>query len=68
MEGFIACNIPIDDRLSCYAKFGDWLPWGCWIGIAGAVIFGGPPAHLFESFISFWRLAAASPLDPPPGS
>ncbi len=40
MEGLIACNLPIDDRQSYYAQFGDWLPWACWIGIAGAVVFG----------------------------
>ena len=40
MEGFVACSVPIDHRESYYARFGDWLPWCCWILIAGACLFG----------------------------
>ena len=40
MEGFVACRVPIDHRKSYYALFGDWLPWTCWILIAGASLFG----------------------------
>ena len=40
MAGFVACNVPIDHRKSYYALGGDWLPWSCWILIAGACLFG----------------------------
>jgi apolipoprotein N-acyltransferase len=40
MEGFIACNVPIDDRHSYYAQFGDWFPWSCWILLGAACLYG----------------------------
>lgn len=30
-SGVLLATIPIDDRLSFYARFGDWLPVLCWI-------------------------------------
>jgi apolipoprotein N-acyltransferase len=35
----LTASIPIDDRLSFYAAWGDWLPLGCWIGIALGMIW-----------------------------
>lgn len=40
MEGFVACNVPIDDRTSYYALLGDWLPWTCWVLLGAACLFG----------------------------
>lgn len=28
--GVLLAQIPIDDRGSLYARWGDWLPWACW--------------------------------------
>jgi apolipoprotein N-acyltransferase len=30
VSGVLLASIPIDDRDSFYAVWGDWLPWGCW--------------------------------------
>lgn len=35
----LAANIPIDDRASLYARWGDWLPWTCWLTIVGGLIW-----------------------------
>ena len=40
MEGCVACNIPIDGRKSYYAALGDWLPWTCWVLLAGGLLVG----------------------------
>jgi apolipoprotein N-acyltransferase len=40
MEGFISCNVPIDDRTSYYGRFGDWLPWTCWVLLGAACLWG----------------------------
>jgi apolipoprotein N-acyltransferase len=31
--------IPIDDRVSLYAIFGDWFPWTCWAIIAAGMLW-----------------------------
>ncbi len=36
VPGVLLAFIPIDDRASLYARWGDWLPWSCWALIAGA--------------------------------
>jgi apolipoprotein N-acyltransferase len=36
-------NIPIDDRVSLYTRWGDWLPCGCWI-LIGIGFFWRPPS------------------------
>ncbi len=39
VSGVLLAVIPLDDRVSLYARWGDWLPWTCWILIAGAFVF-----------------------------
>ena len=31
VPGILLADVPIDHRVSLYASWGDWLPWGCWI-------------------------------------
>ncbi len=31
VSGVLLAVIPLDDRVSLYARWGDWLPWLCWI-------------------------------------
>lgn len=38
VAGVLLATVPIDDRVSLYAKWGDWLPWLCWLIIAGAFV------------------------------
>jgi len=33
VEAIVKATVPIDSRRSVYAYAGDWLPWGCWIGV-----------------------------------
>jgi apolipoprotein N-acyltransferase len=35
VPGVLLAVIPIDHRVSLYARWGDWLPWSCW-GLIGA--------------------------------
>jgi apolipoprotein N-acyltransferase len=37
VSGVLLGTIPLDERTSLYALWGDWLPWGCWLGI-GSVL------------------------------
>jgi apolipoprotein N-acyltransferase len=37
VPGVLLATIPLDDRTSLYALWGDWLPWGCWLSV-GAVL------------------------------
>lgn len=30
-QGVLLATIPLDSRTSFYARFGDWLPWSCWV-------------------------------------
>jgi apolipoprotein N-acyltransferase len=39
-KGVLVASIPIDHRTSWYARWGDWLPWTCWLAIAGFLVFG----------------------------
>jgi apolipoprotein N-acyltransferase len=39
VPGVLLAVVPIDDRVSLYARWGDWLPWSCWIAIAVTVVF-----------------------------
>jgi apolipoprotein N-acyltransferase len=34
----VTAVIPIDQRFSVYALWGDWLPWGCWIMLGIAMV------------------------------
>lgn len=36
VAGILLATVPIDDRMSLYCRWGDWLPWTCWIIVAGA--------------------------------
>ena len=38
VPGVLLAPIPIDDRVSLYARWGDWLPWMCWIVIGGVFV------------------------------
>lgn len=38
--GVLTARIPIDNRTSYYAVLGDWLPWGCWLVVIAAVVWG----------------------------
>lgn len=40
VEAVLTATVPIDARTSRYAAWGDWLPWGCWIGIAAGLLIG----------------------------
>lgn len=39
VAGVLLATVPIDDRVSLYAQWGDWLPRSCWIILAGAFVF-----------------------------
>jgi apolipoprotein N-acyltransferase len=39
VPGVLLTVIPIDDRISLYARWGDWLPWSCWLLIGGTFVF-----------------------------
>jgi apolipoprotein N-acyltransferase len=44
-ELVLLASIPIDRRRSLYARWGDWLPWSCWLFLGGAIaasFFRGP--------------------------
>jgi apolipoprotein N-acyltransferase len=38
VAGILLATLPIDDRVSLYCCWGDWLPWLCWLILAGAFI------------------------------
>jgi apolipoprotein N-acyltransferase len=38
VAGILLATVPIDDRVSFYCRWGDWLPWTCWIIVAGMFI------------------------------
>ncbi len=38
IPGVLVANMPIDDRVSIYSRFGDWLPWACWTIMAWSLI------------------------------
>jgi apolipoprotein N-acyltransferase len=39
VAGVLLAAIPLDDRQSLYARWGDWLPWSCWIALGVWVVF-----------------------------
>jgi apolipoprotein N-acyltransferase len=43
VSGVLTASIPIDDRLSLYAVWGDWLPGVCWLVVAGALLWSWRP-------------------------
>ncbi len=38
VPGVLLASIPIDHRVSLYSFVGDWLPWACWVALAGALV------------------------------
>ena len=42
MEGVVSGSVPLDNRASAYARFGDWLPLGCWLGVALGLVVVRP--------------------------
>lgn len=40
VPGVLVASIPIDNRVSLYARLGDWLPWACWLVIGAGLILG----------------------------
>ena len=38
MPVMLLATVPIDDRVSLYARWGDWLPWSCWGLVLGAFL------------------------------
>jgi apolipoprotein N-acyltransferase len=40
VKGVLTGVIPIDHRTSWYARWGDWLPWTCWLLVVALLIFG----------------------------
>lgn len=38
VAGVLLATVPLDDRASLYAHWGDWLPWSCWFLLAGAFV------------------------------
>jgi apolipoprotein N-acyltransferase len=39
VAGVLLATVPIDDRVSLYSRWGDWLPWTCWIFFGGVLLF-----------------------------
>jgi apolipoprotein N-acyltransferase len=37
VQGVLVATIPLDHRSSLYARWGDWLPWGCWLSVAAGL-------------------------------
>jgi apolipoprotein N-acyltransferase len=37
-QGVLMASVPIDDRVSLYALWGDWLAWSCWVLVAAGLI------------------------------
>src|SRR5262249_15928516 len=37
VAGVLVATVPIDSRVSLYARWGDWLPWTCW-GLLGLAV------------------------------
>ena len=40
VAGVLIATVPIDSRSSLYARWGDWLPIGCWIVVGAGVAIG----------------------------
>jgi apolipoprotein N-acyltransferase len=39
VPGVLLASVPLDGRASLYARWGDWLPWGCWaVLLAGCLL------------------------------
>jgi apolipoprotein N-acyltransferase len=38
VAGVLLAVVPLDERVSLYARWGDWLPWSCWLILAGVLV------------------------------
>jgi apolipoprotein N-acyltransferase len=38
VPGVLIAEIPIDRRVSLYARAGDWLAWACWLAVAAGLV------------------------------
>jgi apolipoprotein N-acyltransferase len=38
-HGVLLAVVPLDNRQSLYAVYGDWLPWGCWLGLGAGILW-----------------------------
>jgi apolipoprotein N-acyltransferase len=38
--GVLVAEIPLDRRESFYVRWGDWLPWACWLTLGGGIVVG----------------------------
>jgi apolipoprotein N-acyltransferase len=38
VAGVLLATVPVDDRVSLYAHWGDWLPWSCWLVLGFAFV------------------------------
>jgi apolipoprotein N-acyltransferase len=39
VQGVLLASVPIDNRASLYAQWGDWFPWGCWLIVGIGVVW-----------------------------
>ena len=39
VPGVLFATVPLDDRISLYARFGDWLPGLCWLLLVGSLMY-----------------------------
>jgi apolipoprotein N-acyltransferase len=37
VQGVLLASVPVDHRGSLYARWGDWLPWVCWLVVAAGL-------------------------------
>ena len=69
VTGVLTATVPIDRRASFYARWGDWLPWLCWLIISGGLAWAimqrrrARPALALgtTSVLGPVRMAAAAP-------
>jgi len=40
VEAVLTASVPIDHRISLYARWGDWVPAICWLSLALGLVFG----------------------------
>jgi apolipoprotein N-acyltransferase len=38
VPGVLTASLPIDHRVSLYARAGDWLAWGCWLVVGAGLV------------------------------
>lgn len=53
VAGVLLATVPIDSRKSEYARLGDWLPWSCWIVLAGAFVLAYLPRGRSKTGVGF---------------